>query len=164
MANDFKLGDILTAIDYDGKEVWDELTEEQKKGVVFFTLNRYLSNVVKSTKPYQRGKNPSIEEVEDFVLNTNEIFNKNLFAIMSKHPKLTWLSACSCNNEAQLFNHEWIALKKEKDKKLDFLAELFPNTKRSDLETLAAITTDKEIKQYCEALGWDKKQINAIKL
>ncbi len=164
MAYDFKLADILTAVDFDGKEVWDELTDAQKKSVVFFTLNRYISNVVPSTKPFQRGKNPSIEEVEDFVLNTNEIFNKNLFHIMSKHPKLTWLSACSCNYNGTLFNHEWIPLKKEKDKKLDFLAELFPNTKKSDLETLSAITTEKEIKQYCEALGWDKKQINAIKL
>ena len=46
----------------------------------------------------------------------------------------------------------------------EFLAELFPNMKRADIETLAAITTDKEIKQYCESLGWDKKEINGIKL
>jgi hypothetical protein len=36
--------------------------------------------------------------------------------------------------------------------------------KLSDVETLAAITTDKEIKKYCEGLGWDKKQINELKL
>jgi hypothetical protein len=36
--------------------------------------------------------------------------------------------------------------------------------KRSDIATLAAISTDKEIKQYCEDLGWDKKAINGIKL
>jgi len=53
--------------------------------------------------------------------------------------------------------------KREKNKKEEFLANLFPNMKRSDIETLAAITTDKEIKQYCESLGWDKKEINGIK-
>jgi hypothetical protein len=36
--------------------------------------------------------------------------------------------------------------------------------KIQDVETLAAMTSDKEIKQYCESLGWDKKQIHAIKL
>jgi hypothetical protein len=36
--------------------------------------------------------------------------------------------------------------------------------KQNDITTLAAITTDKEIKQYCENLGWDKKAINGIKL
>jgi hypothetical protein len=35
---------------------------------------------------------------------------------------------------------------------------------RADVETLAAITTAKEIKKYCEDLGWDKKAINGIKL
>jgi hypothetical protein len=164
MATEFKLQDILAMVDCDGKEVWDELTDDQRKSVVFYTLNRYISNVVPPSKPFHRGKTPTLEEVEDFVLNCNEFFNKNLFAIISKHPKLTWLSACSCNFKAQLFNHEWISLKKEKDKKLEFLAELFPNMKRSDLETLSAITTDKDIKRYCEDLGWDKKQINGIKL
>jgi hypothetical protein len=36
--------------------------------------------------------------------------------------------------------------------------------KRADIETLAEITTDQEIKQYCENLGWDKKQIHGLKL
>ena len=38
-----KLNDILAAVDLNGKEVWDDLTEEQRKSVVFFTLNRYIS-------------------------------------------------------------------------------------------------------------------------
>ena len=59
--------------------------------------------------------------------------------------------------------HEWIPLKKAKNKKVEFLAELFPNMKISDVETLATIITDKEIKQHCESLGWDKKEINGIK-
>ena len=84
---------------------------------------------------------------------------------MSKHPKLTWQLACSCSHESRKIQyHEWLGVKKEKNKKVSFLAELFPNMKISDVETLAEITTDKEIKQYCESLGWDKKQIHAIKL
>jgi predicted CopG family antitoxin len=60
--------------------------------------------------------------------------------------------------------HEWIPLKKQKNKKIDFLAELFPTMKMADVETLAAITTDKEIKEYARDLGWDKKQIHGLKL
>lgn len=154
MTNDFKLKDVLAAVDLDGKEVWDELTEEQRKSVVFFTLNRYISNVQGSR-----------EIKEHYLVVGNERFNKNLFSIISKHPKLTWQLACSCSHESKkIQHHEWLSLKKEKDKKLEFLSELFPNIKRSDLETLSAITTDKEIKQYCEGLGWDKKQINGIKI
>lgn len=154
MSDEFKLKDILAAVDLDGKEVWDELSEEQKKSVVYFTLNRYISNV-------QGGR----ELKEHYLLVGNERFNKNLFAVMSKHPKLTWQLACSCSHESKKIQyHEWIGLKKEKNKKVSFLAELFPTMKMQDIETLAAITTDKDIKQYCESLGWDKKQIHAIKL
>jgi hypothetical protein len=35
--------------------------------------------------------------------------------------------------------------------------------KREDIETLAAITTKEEIREYCEGLGWDKKAINGFK-
>jgi hypothetical protein len=69
-----------------------------------------------------------------------------------------------CSHESKkTYFHEWIPLKKQKNKKEEFLAELFPNMKMSDVETLAVITTEKEIKQYCTDLGWDKKQVNAIK-
>lgn len=154
MTNEFKLKDILAAVDLDGKEVWDELSDDQKKSVVFFTLNRYISSV--------QGNQ---ELKEHYILVGNERFNKNLFDVMSKHPKLTWQLACSCSHESKKIQyHEWIGLKREKNKKEEFLAGLFTNMKRADIETLAAITTDKEIKQYCEDLGWSKKEINGIKL
>lgn len=154
MANEFKLKDILAAVDLDGKEVWDELTDSQKKDVTFFTLNRYISNVQGSR-----------EVKEHYLVVGNERFNKNLFSVMSKHPKLTWQLACSCSHESRkIQHHEWLSLTKSKNKKVEFLSELFPDMKLSDIETLAAITSDKEIKQYCENLGWDKKQVNAIKL
>lgn len=152
--SEFKLKDVLAAIDLDGKEVWDELTDEQRKSVVFFTLNRYISNV-KGNRDFQ----------EHFLIVGNERFNKNLFQVMTKHPKLTWQLACSCShNNKEIHYHEWLGLKKEKNKKEALLLELFPNMKRADVETLAAITTDKEIKEYCKDLGWDKKQIDGIKL
>lgn len=154
MANKLELKEILASIDLGGRDVWDEWTPEQQKSVVFFTLNRYISNV--------RG-NRDLQE--HFLVVGNERFNKNLFSIMSKHPKLTWQTASSCSHDNKKIHfHEWIGLKKEKNKKAEFLAELFPNMKMSDIETLSIINTEKDIKEYCEKLGWDKKQINAIKL
>ena len=149
-----KLNEILGAVDLNAKEVWDDLTDEQRKGIVFYTLNRYISSVQGSR-----------EEKEHFVLLGNERFNKNLFLLLNKHPKLLWQLACSCGHESKkVFFHKWLKLNKAKNKKEEFLADLFPNTKRSDIAAMAAITTDKEIKEYCAELGWDKKQINAIKL
>lgn len=151
--SNLKLNEILAAVDLNGKEVWDDLSEEQHKSIVFYTLNRYISSVQGSR-----------EEKEHFVLLGNERFNKHLFLLLNKHPKLLWQLACSCGHESKkVFFHKWLKLTKSKNKRIDFLADLFPNTKKQDLETMAEITTDEEIKQYCVELGWDKKEINAIK-
>ena len=52
MADKLPLKDILGAIDMNAKEVWDELTDEQRKAVSFFLLNRYCS-VVKGKREAQ---------------------------------------------------------------------------------------------------------------
>jgi hypothetical protein len=148
--------DMIPAVDMGLRELWDAATEDGQKEIKgdFWNLNRYISNVKSSNKELQ----------EHYLLTTNEYYNKHWNDIQ-KHPKLVWQTLCLCSHESKKAHfHEWLPLKREKNKKEEFLAELFPNTKRSDIETLAAITTDKEIKQYCEGLGWDKKAINGIKL
>jgi hypothetical protein len=148
--------DMIPAVNMGIKELWDAASEEGQKEIKgdFWTLNRYISNVKSSNRELQ----------EHYLLTTNEYYNKNWNDIQ-KHPKLVWQTLCRTSHESKKTQfHEWIPLKKEKNKKEEFLAELFPNMKRADVEALAAITTDKEIKQYCEGLGWDKKAINAIKL
>lgn len=148
--------DMIPAVDMGLRELWDAATEEGRKEIKgdLFNLNRYISSVKTRDKELQ----------EHYLLTVNEYYNKNWSAI-SKHPKLQWQTLCACRHpEKKTEFHEWIPLKKQKNKKEEFLASLFPNMKMSDIETLAAITTDKEIKKYAENLGWDKKQIADIKL
>lgn len=148
--------DMIPAVDAGLKELWDAATEDGRKEIKgdLWNLNRYISSVKSSKRELQ----------EHFVLTVNEFYNKN-WAAISKHPKLQWQTLCMCAHESKKSQfHEWIPLKKEQNKKVLFLAELFPNMKMADVETLAAVTTDKEIKVYCEGLGWDKKAISAIKL
>jgi hypothetical protein len=136
-------------------DLWDAVTEEGRKEIKgdFWNLNRYISNVKSNNKELQ----------EHFLLTTNEFYNKHWNDIQ-KHPKLVWQTLCMCSHESKKTQfHEWIPLKKQKNKKVEFLSELFPNMKIADVETLATVTTDKEIKEYCATLGWDKKQVNAIK-
>ena len=148
--------DMIPAVDMGVKDLWDAVSDEGRKEIKgdLYNLNRYISSVKTNNKELQ----------EHYLLATNEFYNKN-WANIQKHPKLVWLSLCVCSHESKKTHfHEWIPLKKEKNKKEEFLAQLFPNMKRSDIETLAITTTDKEIKKYCEDLGWDKKTINGIKL
>ena len=148
--------DIIPSVDMGLKDLWDAAPEEGRKEIKgdFWTLNRYISNVKSSNREIQ----------EHFVLTVNEFYNKN-WANIQQHPKLVWQSLCLCSHESKkTYFHQWLPLKKQKNKKEEFLAELFPNMKRADITTMAAITSDKEIKDYCKDLGWDKKQIDAIKL
>lgn len=148
--------DMIPAVDMGIKELWDAATEDGRKEIKhdLWTLNRYISNVKTSHKELQ----------EHYLLTVNEFYNKHWNEI-SKHPKLQWQTLCLCSHESKKAQfHEWLPLKREKNKKTELLATLFPNMKMADIETLAAISTDKEIKQYCESLGWDKKEINGIKL
>ena len=149
--------DMIPAVDMGIKELWDAVTEEGRKEIKgdLWNLNRYISNV----------KGAKREEQEFFVLSVNEYFNKNWNDLQKNHSKLLWLTLAICHHpNRKTYFHEYIPLKKETDKKVKFLADLFPNMKISDIETLAAITTDKEIKEYAKDLGWDKKQIADIKL
>jgi hypothetical protein len=148
--------DMIPAVDMGLKELWNAATEEGRKEIKgdLWNLNRYISNVKSNNRELQ----------EHFVLTVNEFYNKGWNEI-SKHPKLQWQSLCVCSHESKkTYFHEYLPLKRVKNKKTEFLMTLFPTMKVSDAETLAAITTDKEIKQYCESLGWDKKQIADIKL
>lgn len=148
--------DMIPAVDMGIKELWDAASDEGKKEIKgdFWNLMRYISNVKSNNRELQ----------EHFLLTVNEFYNKN-WSEIQQHPKLVWMTLCMCSHESKKAQfHEWIPLKREKDKKIDFLAELFPNMKMADLETLSTITTDKEIKQYCEDLGWDKAQVAKIKL
>jgi hypothetical protein len=148
--------DMIPAVDMGLKELWDAATEEGQKEIKgdLWNLNRYISAVKSSNREIQ----------EHFVLTVNEYYNKN-WSEISKHPKLQWMSLCMCGHESKkTFFHEWLPLKKETNKKEELLLELFPNMKFDDVQTLAAITTKEELKQYCEGLGWDKKEINGIKL
>jgi len=148
--------DMIPAVDQNIKELWDAADEAGQKEIKgdLWTLNRYISSCKSSNR----------ELKEHYCLTVNEFYNKNWNEI-AKHPKLQWQSLCVCGHESKKSQfHEWIALKKTKNKKEDFLSTLFPDMKRADIETLAKITTDKEIKEYCKNLGWDKKEIDGIKL
>jgi hypothetical protein len=148
--------DIIPAVDMGLKELWDAASPEGQKEIKgdLWNLARYISNVKSSNRDIQ----------EHFLLTVNEFYNKNWNSIKA-HPKLQWMSLCACSHESKkTFFHEYLPLKRQRNKKEEFLAELFPTMKYSDIETLSVITTEKEIKEYCEGLGWDKKQINGIKL
>jgi len=133
--------DILAAVDMGAKNVWDELSDEEKKQVSFWLLNRYVSSV-----------NGNRDKQELAVFKTNEYYNKNWNVLGTKHPKLQWQLLCQSGNTGKIEFHPWIGFKKKEssDAAVKLIKEIYPNIKMDEVETLARISTKKELKQLAE--------------
>jgi hypothetical protein len=138
--------DVLAALDLNAKNVWDELTEEERKSVNFWLLNRYMSSSTGSR-----------QDVEDAVLRTNAFYNKHWNTIgVKKHPKLLWQLLCMSGGTGKIETHPWIGLTQKKDSKnkyVKLLLKLYPNMKYDDAELYVRISTKKELDQLIEAHG-----------
>lgn len=154
MSAPLKIQDVTGAIDLGARDLWDTLTDEQKKSITFYTLNRYLSSI----------KTSDTEEQGLAVIKTNEYFNKHFFEL-SKHPKLLWHLACMCGNDRQkIYFHEWIGFKKKdgNDKVFKFLESKFPNMKTDELELLAYLSDKKGLKEFAKDHGLDDTEIKKL--
>lgn len=140
--------DILAAFDMGAKDVWNELTDDEKKQVNFWLLNRYMSSV--------KGNR---EAQELAVFKTNEYYNKNWNELGTRHPKLQWQLLCQAGNTGKIEYHQWIGLKQKgsNDKAVKFLQQVYPNMKQDEVELLAKISTTKELKALAEEHDIDAK-------
>lgn len=154
MNDKIELKEKIAFVDLNVRAAWDEMTDEQRKSLKseYFILNRYISNVKDSNRDIQ----------EHFILTVNEYFNKN-WSELQKHPKLLWLLLCMCSyNGEKTFYHEWIGYKKKTGtggKKLKFLEEVYPNKKQDELELMAELATDKDVKDLARKYGLDEATI-----
>lgn len=166
MSTKIELKEKIAAVDLGARSVWDELNEEQRKALKseLWILNRYISNVSTPKERWQKGKRPTKEEQEHFVLTVNEYFNKNWYTLQ-KHPKLLWQLLCLCSHESKnTYFHEWIGLGKRKSnsKKLKFLMEIYPSKKVDDLETLLEMMSDAEFKDFVRDCGYGEEEIKNL--
>ena len=154
MSEKVELKEKILAVDQNIRELWDAMDAEQQKSLKseFFILNRYISSAKTSDRDVQR----------HFVLTVNEYFNKN-WNILQKHPKLMWLLLCMCSYDGKnQFYHEWIGNKKKTgsdSKKVKFLTEIYPNRKIDEIELLAKMVTDKELKELAKRYGMEDSVI-----
>lgn len=148
--NKLPLKDILAAIDMGAKEIWNELSEEEKKQISFYLLNRYVSS--------QKGSRDSQELA---VFKTNEYYNKHFFTLQ-KHKKLLWQLLCLAGNTKKIQYHEWIGHKRkgnDNSKVAKLLRTLYPNKKEDEIELLAKISTKKEVLQLAKDNGIEEVKL-----
>jgi hypothetical protein len=145
--------DMIPAVDMNIKELWDAVTDEGRKEIKgdMWNLNRYISNVDTKDKEVQ----------QHYVLTVNEYYNKNWNDLYKNHPKLLWMLLCMCNFDGKTkYFHKWLPMAKTPvDKKTKFLMELYPDMRTDEVELLAKINTDKDIKELAKLHGMDDAEI-----
>ncbi len=149
MTDKLPIKDILAAVDMGAKTVWDELSDDERKQVSFWLLNRYASSVQGSR-----------EKQELAVFKTNEYYNKNWNVLGVRHPKLQWQLLCQSGNTGKIEYHPWIGFKKREggnSAAVKLLEQIYPNMKTDEVELLARISTKKELKQLAEEHSIDIK-------
>ena len=146
----FPVKEVLACIDQNAKSVWKELTDEQKKCVNFWLLNRYASSVAGSR-----------EAQELAVVMTNQIYNKNWNELGTRHPQLQWQLLCATHNaSSSMRQHNWIGFKKKKgdnSKGIKLLEKIYPNMKQDEISLLANLSKKKELKALAEEHSIDAK-------
>lgn len=134
----------MAQFDLKNREFYDELTVEERKKFSNYLMIRWGSSV-QGSRDLQ----------EFYIIATNERLNKHFFAI-NRHPKLQWLCATSVSPGMGVHRHQWIAPKKKDGATSEvkkILMELMPTAKMSDIETLAALVTKKELQDLMKEYG-----------
>lgn len=141
---------VLPALHRGDKEFYNNLSEEERKGLSPFVLMRWLS-LVKSNvdAPY-------------YIFMVNELVNQNFWEL-SKHPELQWklLTACVLGGSPK---HQWIPLnrKPQTTKVEDVFLEMNPTLNRMELDMVLERTSADEFKDLLKGMGWPDDEIKPV--
>ena len=144
MSDKLTIANEMKMFDRKVRSFYDDLTAEEKKKFSNYLMIRWGSAVEGSR-----------ELQEFYVIATNERLNKHFFSV-SKHPKLQWLMATSVSPDLGTPRHNWIAPKKKEagaSARRKALANMYPHYKDDEIDVMARLVSDKEIKQYLKDLG-----------
>ena len=138
----------LNGVDMRDKDMYNNLTDEERKSFSPYILMRYVSNV-QGDRDVQ----------EWFVEMTNELVNKNHWTLSKNHKGLLWKLFAGCGTGAKAYHPYLAAGKKEKAVKIEkLIAELNPAMKMGDVKLMASLMDKDDIKDLFDKLGLDKKQ------
>jgi len=150
MTDKLNIANEMRAFDSKDRKFYADLTEEERKKFSTFLMIRWGSSVQGSAELQQY-----------YLLACNENLNKNFFEL-SRHPELQWLLATTVSPGMGNFRHDWIKQKKKEssnNKIIKFLQQMYPEYSNEELELLAKINSNDDLKNLALQHGWDEKKI-----
>ena len=148
-----KIADVMLALDKRDMNYYTRLSDDQKKGINFWMMQRYASSV--QGQPYD----------SHYLTMVNDCVNHNWSAAgSSRHPELVWKCLCLAGSGRKMW-HPYVKAptsKRKKNKIMEEFGKLFPNTKTDELELFIGLSTKEEIKDFLAGYGYDDKEIKEI--
>lgn len=141
---------MLEAVDTNDFAFYSRLTEEQKKAFSPWMAMRYVSSATGNMTAH-------------YLLMVNDIVNRD-FSALKHHPDLQWklLAVCGCGRPTF---HPWIPPgkgKRKSSKVKDLLHSVYPQMGYDDIDLLAAINTEDDLRMLAEDMGMDAKDIKDL--
>ena len=92
----------------------------------------------------------------------NQVVNKHLWTLSSKHPGLLWKLMASCGL-GQQHRFEFIKKDSKKDQHLNYLAKVYPDAKIDDLRAQIRIYGKEHVVQIAINRGEEKDVIKKLR-
>jgi len=139
----------LRAMDSKNRKFYSQLDSEERRAFSSYLAMRYCANVEGIT-----------DLQEYYLLAANERVNPHYFALKA-HPELQWLLCTTVSPNMGSQKHYFIKYKKNDINKgiLKYLESLYPHMSDYELELMAQINSEEEIRDHARKSGWDERQI-----
>jgi|APCry1669189534_1035231.scaffolds.fasta_scaffold01408_7 hypothetical protein len=151
------IGNEMAAFDRKDRGYYDSMTEEEQKKFSPFLMIRWGSSVKENAR---LGTEENFILQGHYVKKTNENLNRHFFDInTTQHKKLQWLMATTVSPDFGTQYHQWIGTSKSDTKTVRFLKKIYPTLKDSDIELMAEINNQDDLKQLAREHGWSDQDI-----
>jgi chlorite dismutase len=151
MSDKLGINNEMAQLDTKNRGFYDELNEEERKKFSPYLMLRYAASV-----------EGSADFQEWYLRATNERVNQHFFDL-SRHPKLQWMLCTSVSPGMGRQRHYWQGSKKKEGasntKVVKFITKHFPWMKQDEIELLASLNTDKEIRAWAKEMGLSDQDI-----
>lgn len=143
---------VLPALDTRNKDLYDSLSDEEKKGFSPWLVQRYLSSVESANNAV----------IEHYLIMTNDIVNVNASAV--KDPEMTW-KLMSMVGIGKSLKHPYVApgggKRKKKNAFKAWLSEEYPHLDDQELDIWISNLDKKSAKDMLEQYHVKDKDIIA---
>ena len=148
-----KIADVMLALDKRDMNFYSRLSDEQKKGINFWMMQRYASSVQDNVYG------------SHYLTMVNDCVNVNWTAAgSSRHPELVWKCLCLAGSGRKMW-HPYVKAptsKRKKNKVMEELSKLFPNTKTDELELFLELSSKEELTEFFRGYGYEDKEIKEV--